>query len=83
MGETVLYQCLEFTKDYYGKDMAQAGESGKDVYGWEAAESYLKLGEFYVAFRTRDSARREADAREVPPLFALKTMVTGWEGSTL
>jgi len=40
MGEIVLYQFLELTKDCSGKNMTLLGEKAKNVYGREAAESY-------------------------------------------
>jgi hypothetical protein len=54
--EIVLYQFLEFTKDCYGAD----------VHRREEVERYTKIAEFYDAFKTRDSARRDPEAGEVP-----------------
>ena len=81
MAEVVLYQFLDFTKDCYGVDITQgSGQTVKDVYGREVVERYTKVREFYEAFRTRDSARRDAAAGEVPPEAALKLMTTWAEG---
>ena len=69
MAEAVLYQFLEFTKGCYGVDMSQGSEhTVKDAYGWEVVERYTKIAEFYDAFKTRDSARRNPEAGEVRDL---------------
>jgi hypothetical protein len=66
MGEIVLYQFLEYTKDVCGR---------------EAVGSYSCLEEFFEAFGMRDSVRREGRKREVPGPSALKNMMTWWEGT--
>jgi hypothetical protein len=82
LAEIVLYQFLEFTNDCYGRDMTQGSvQKVKDVYGREVVDTYPKLAEFYEAFKTRDSARRDRAAGEEPPESALKNMMTWHEGS--
>jgi glutathione S-transferase len=82
IAEVVLYQFLEFTKDCYGVDMSHgSGHTVKDVYGREVVERYTKIAEFYDAFKTRDSARRNAEAGEVPAEATLHKMHTWAEGS--
>ncbi len=84
IAEIVLYQFLEFTKDCYGRDMTREGESGRDVYGREGAgavEGFRKIAEFYEAFRTRDSAKRDPEKGEVPTEEVRKMMSTWVEGS--
>jgi hypothetical protein len=82
IAEIVLYQFLEFTKDCYGVNMTQgSGQTVKDVYGRDVVERYTKIGEFYEAFKTRDSAKRNAEAGEVPAGAVLKRMQTWAEGS--
>lgn len=81
IAEIVLYQFLEFTMDCYGKDMTRgSAEVVKDVYGRDVVESFPKLGEFYAAFKTRDSARRDPRAGEVASEAVLKKMQTWAEG---
>lgn len=53
----------------------------KDVYGREVTEEYPKLAEFYDVFKTRYSARRDADAGEVAGKIALQYMQTWAEGN--
>ncbi|KAK4981074.1 hypothetical protein LTR66_008412 [Elasticomyces elasticus] len=82
MGDIVLYQFLEFTKDCYGVDMTQgSGEPVKDAYGRDVVEKYTKLGEFYDAFRTRESARRDEAAGEVASKEVLQRMMMWAPGS--
>ncbi len=82
LADILLYQFLEFTKDCYGRDMSQgSGETVKDVYGRDVVEKYTKLREFYDAFKTRDSARRNEAAGEVASKQVLKRMQTWVEGS--
>lgn len=67
IAEITLYQFLEFTRDCYGIDMTKgSGETVVDVYGREALQEYPRLTQFCEEFGTRDSARRDADAGEVP-----------------
>ncbi|OBT68123.1 hypothetical protein VE03_01448 [Pseudogymnoascus sp. 23342-1-I1] len=81
IAEIVLYQFLEFTVDCYGKDMTRGSlEVVKDVYGRDFVESFPKVGEFYEAFRTRESARRDPGAGEVAEEAVLKKMQTWAEG---
>lgn len=83
MGEIVLYQFLEFTRDCYGIDMTKSVNSGKeitDVYGRPVVLQYPKLKEFYDAFSARPSARRDPDAGEVPSDEFLRRMTTWAEG---
>lgn len=81
MGEIVLYQFLEFTADCYGVDMtAGSGENVKDVYGREVMEEFPRLREFYLAFKTRDSARRDAASGEVASKKDLERMRTWVDG---
>ena len=59
-----------------------SGETIKDVYGRDVIDEYKKIREFYQSFRTRESARRDEAAGEVPASDAL-VMMTRWaEGST-
>jgi hypothetical protein len=58
-----------------------SGQTVKDVYGRDAVERYTNIGEFYEAFKTRDSAQRNADAGEVAAEATLKRMKTWAEGS--
>jgi hypothetical protein len=82
IAEIVLYQFLEFTNDCYGVDMTQgSGQTVKDVYGRDVVERYTKIAEFYNAFKTRDSAKRNAQAGEVASEATLKKMQTWAEGS--
>ena len=81
MAEIVLYQFLEFTKDCYGVDMTQgSGQTVKDVYGREVVERYAKIREFYDAFKTRNSARRDPEAGEVAAEATLRKMQTWAHG---
>ena len=81
IAEIVLYQFLEFTKDCYGVDMTQgSGQKAKDVYGREVIERYAKIREFYDAFKTRDSAKRDPEAGEVAAEATLKKMQTWADG---
>jgi glutathione S-transferase len=83
MADIVLYQFLEFTADCYGVDLTYGlGEIVKDVYGREVREEYPKLSEFFVAFKTRDSAVRDALAGEVASAQMLEKMNTWFEEST-
>jgi len=80
MADIVLYQFLEFTVDCYGVDMTRgSGEIVKDVYGRDVREEFPKLSEFYVAFKTRDSAVRDALAGEVASPQVLEKMKTWFE----
>ncbi|KFY32258.1 hypothetical protein V493_00362 [Pseudogymnoascus sp. VKM F-4281 (FW-2241)] len=81
IAEIVLYQFLEFTMDCYGKDMTQgSSEVVKDVYGKDVVELFPKLREFYAAFKTRDSAKRDPMAGEVASEAVLKKMQTWADG---
>lgn len=84
IAEIVLYQFLEFTKDYYGKDMSLGtGESVvKDVYGRDAVQQFPRLHEFYNAFSRRDSARRDPAVGEVPSEEVLAKM-TLWATNSM
>ncbi|KFX92758.1 hypothetical protein O988_07136 [Pseudogymnoascus sp. VKM F-3808] len=83
IAEIVLYQFLEFTIDCYGKDMTQgSSEVVKDVYGRDVVEAFPKLGEFYAAFKTRDSAKRDPTTGEVASEAVLKKMQTWADGPT-
>ena len=76
IAEIVLFQFLEFTKDCYGRDMTQgSGSQLRDVYDRVVVESYPKLGEFFAAFKTRDSACRDGPM-EVASSEFLKLMQT-------
>lgn len=80
IADIVLYQFLEFTADCYGMDMTHgSGEIVKDVYGREVREEFPKLSEFYVAFKTRDSAVRDALVGEVASPQVLEKMKTWLE----
>lgn len=80
MADIVLYQFLEFTADCYGVDMTRgSGEIVKDVYGREVREEFPKLSEFYLAFKTRDSAVRDTLAGEVASPQVLEKMNTWFE----
>ncbi|KAJ9659360.1 hypothetical protein H2201_007385 [Coniosporium apollinis] len=81
IAEIVLYQFLEFVRDCYGRDVTKEGELGKDVYGREGVEGFPKLGEFFVAFGTRESARRDPEKGEVAGKEVLVRMRTWAEGS--
>lgn len=81
IADIVLFQFLEFTLDCYGVDMTVgSGEIVKDVYGREVREEFTKLKEFFEAFRTRDSAKRDADKGEVASEGPMKAMQTWEEG---
>ena len=58
-----------------------SGQTVKDVYGRDVVERYTKIAEFYNAFKTRDSAKRNAQAGEVASEATLKKMQTWAEGS--
>lgn len=82
MADVVLYQFLEFAKDCYGKDVTiGSGEKVKTVYGREVEEKYPKLAEFFEAFRSRDSARKNAELGEEPPASAATKMQTWADGA--
>jgi hypothetical protein len=53
----------------------------KDVYGRDVVERYTKISEFYDAFKTRDSANRDAETGEIAAEATLKRMQTWAEGS--
>lgn len=75
IADIVLYQFFEFVEDCYGVDMTiGSGEIVKDVYGRDVKEEFPKLVEFYRTFKTRDSAKRDAEKGEVPPDWALAKM---------
>lgn len=81
IGDIVLYQFLEFTKDCYAVDMTVgSGEKVTDVYGREVVEKFPKLAEFYEAFSTRDGAERRPEEGEVAEEKYLKAMQTWDEG---
>ena len=59
-----------------------SGNTVKDVYGREVDEKYEKLNEFYLAFKVRESAKRDEAAGEVPGEAVLKMSTWNWtEGS--
>jgi hypothetical protein len=58
-----------------------SGQTVKDVYGRDVVDRYTKVGEFYDAFKTRDSAKRNAEAGEVAADATLKRMQNWAEGS--
>ncbi|KAJ9637361.1 hypothetical protein H2199_007648 [Coniosporium tulheliwenetii] len=60
IAEIVLYQFLEFVRDCYGRDVTKEGELGKDVYGREGLKGF-EAGGVFVAFGTRESARRDPE----------------------
>lgn len=60
MAEIILYQFLEFTRDCYGRDMGRgSGEEVVDVYGRRTKEAFPKIEEFFAAFGSRESAKRD------------------------
>jgi hypothetical protein len=58
-----------------------SGQTVKDVYGRDVVDRYTKVAEFYDAFKTRDSAKRNAEAGEVAADATLKRMQNWAEGS--
>ena len=81
IADITLYQFLEFTKDCYGVDMTVgSGENVRDVYGRGIVEQFPKLAQFFEAFGTRDSARREPSKGEVPGAVPTKNMQAWAEG---
>lgn len=81
LADIVLYQFLDFTKQEYGVDMTVgSGAKVRDVYGRELIEKFPKLGEFYEAFNTRESARRNELAGEFAAEKVAKRMQTWVEG---
>ena len=81
LADIVLYQFLEFTNDCYGVDMTVgSGEEVRDVYGREVVEMFPKLFEFYEAFSTRDSAKRDGSKGEMASGAPLKIMQAWAEG---
>ncbi len=83
VGDIVLYQFLEFTKDCYGVDMTVGSkERTSDVYGRAMDERFPKLLEFFEAFSGRESAVRHAEIGEVAGEKPSKAMQT-WAGGIL
>lgn len=83
MADIVLYNFLEFVDDCYAVDMTiGSGEMTTDVYGREVKEEFPKLIEFYQAFKTRESAKRNADKGDVPSEDT-KNMMSTWADGVL
>ncbi|KAK4508214.1 hypothetical protein PRZ48_001952 [Zasmidium cellare] len=83
MADIVLYNFLEFVHDCYGVDMTLgSGEMVEDVYGRQVKEEFPKLVEFYQAFKTRGSAKRDVEKGEVAPEYA-KNMMSKWADGVL
>ena len=77
MDDIVLYEFLEFTDYCYGVNMTHgSGETFTDVYGRGVKEEFPRLLEFYEAFKTRNSALRDASAGEVASPEVLDKMKT-------
>lgn len=55
-----------------------SGDIVKDVYGREVREEFPKVKEFFEAFGTRDSAKRDADKGVVAEEGPMRMMQT-WE----
>ncbi|KAF2172121.1 hypothetical protein M409DRAFT_17361 [Zasmidium cellare ATCC 36951] len=83
MADIVLYNFLEFVDDCYGVDMTiGSGDMVEDVYGRQVTEVFPKLVEFYQAFKTRESAKRDEERGEVAPEYA-KSMMSKWADGVL
>lgn len=81
MADIALYNFLEFVDDCYGVDITiGSGEMVTDVYGRQVKEEFPKLVEFYQTFRTRDSAKIDADKGDIAPDYAKKMMSTWADG---
>ncbi|RVX74524.1 hypothetical protein B0A52_01650 [Exophiala mesophila] len=82
LGDILLFQFLQFTKEDYGVDMTKGTKTVvKDAYDREVLDDYPKLAEFYEAFGSRDSAMLDGDRGDVAPESVSKVMKTWWEGS--
>lgn len=82
LGDILMFQFLQFTKDNYGVDMTKGTRMVvKDAYNREVLDDYPKLAEFYEAFESRDSAVLNGNRGDLAPDNASQAMKTWWDGS--